>query len=358
MKVSPRFALANATQQAVAGALLAAVLFGTSAPLAKLLLLTAAPQLLAGLLYLGSGIGLTMIWVVRRRTQREASLSRRDAPWLVGAIAFGGVLGPFLLMLGLTRTPASGASLLLNLEGVFTAALAWFVFRENFDRRIALGMLFIVAGGALLSWQGRLAWGGLLGPAAVMGACLCWAIDNNLTQKVSAGDPVQIAMLKGLVAGAVNVGLALALGAAWPPPAPLGGALLLGFFGYGVSLVLFVLALRHLGTARTGAYFSVAPFVGATVALVLLRERPTPLLLAAGALMAVGVWLHVSERHQHEHAHQPIEHDHLHAHDEHHQHGHGRDVASGEPHSHRHTHEPMIHSHTHHPDIHHRHDHD
>lgn len=285
--------------RAVAGALLAAVLFGTSAPLAKLLLQSAAPQLLAGLLYLGSGIGLAAIWLVSRRRQREAPLARRDAPWLAGAITFGGVLGPLLLMLGLARTPASGASLLLNLEGVFTAALAWFVFRENFDRRIALGMIAIVAGGVVLSWEGWLAWGGLLGPAAVAGACLCWAIDNNFTQKVSAGDPVQIAMLKGLAAGAVNVGLALVLGAAWPPASPVGEALLLGFLGYGVSLVLFVLALRHLGTARTGAYFSVAPFVGAAVSLVLLRERPTTLLLAAGALMALGVWLHVTERHHH-----------------------------------------------------------
>ena len=338
-------------------ALTAAVLFGASAPLAKLLLEGAAPQLLAGLLYVGSGLGLGVVWLLRRRP-REAPLTSRDAPWLAGAIAFGGVLGPLLLMLGLVRTPASGASLLLNLEGVFTASLAWFVFRENFDRRIAAGMLLIVAGGAVLSWEGRLAWGGLLGPLMVIGACACWAIDNNLTQKVSAGDPVQIAILKGLVAGTVNVSLALWLGAQWPSPAGVTSALVLGFLSYGVSLVLFVLALRHLGTARTGAYFSVAPFVGAAVSLVLLRERPSALLLTGGMLMALGVWMHVTERHEHEHAHEAVEHEHLHNHDEHHQHAHGAGDPPREPHSHRHRHEPMAHSHPHYPDIHHRHGHD
>jgi len=338
----------------------AAVLFGLSAPFAKLLLRGAAPQLLAGLLYLGSGAGLLLVWMARRARSRgraEAPLARRDAPWLAGAIAFGGVLGPLLLMAGLARTPASSASLLLNLEGVLTALLAWFVFRENFDRRIALGMLVIVAGGVVLSWEGRVAWGGLAGPLAVAGACLCWAVDNNLTQKVSAGDPVQIAMLKGLAAGGVNAAIALALGAAWPAPARVGGAMLLGFLSYGVSLVLFVLALRHLGTARTGAYFSTAPFVGAAVSLALFRERPTVGLLAGAALMAAGVWLHLTERHEHEHAHEAMAHEHLHTHDEHHQHAHGPDDPPGEPHSHPHRHEPLVHAHPHYPDIHHRHGH-
>jgi drug/metabolite transporter (DMT)-like permease len=338
-------------------ALAAALLFGVSAPLAKLLLGTTTPQLLAGLLYLGSGVGLGVVWLRRRETRREAKLTRRDAPWLAGAIGFGGLLGPLLLMAGLAMTPASSASLLLNLEGVFTAALAWFVFREHFDRRIALGMAIIVAGGVVLSWEGRLDAAGALGPLLIVGATLCWGIDNNLTQKVSAGDPVEIAMLKGLTAGAVNTALALSFGASWPSVPHVLMAGLLGFLSYGVSLVLFVLALRQLGTARTGAYFASAPFVGAAISLVVFRERPTVTLLLGASLMAVGVWLHLTEHHTHEHRHELLEHDHLHVHDEHHQHTHGANDPPGEPHSHPHRHEPLVHSHPHYPDIHHRHTH-
>jgi drug/metabolite transporter (DMT)-like permease len=345
-------------------ALAAAVLFGASAPFAKLLLSTASPQLLAGLLYLGSGIGLGIVWVRRRRSAeaaRETPLSRSDAPWLAGAIAFGGAIAPVLLMIGLSRSPASAASLLLNLEGVFTALLAWFVFRENFDRRIALGMLAIVAGGAALSWEGRVSWGGMTGPMTIAAACLCWGIDNNLTQKVSAGDPVQITMIKGLVAGSINTGVAFLLGASWPPLARVGWALALGFLSYGLSLVLFVLALRQLGTARTSAYFSTAPFVGALLSLIVFRERPTTSLVIAAGLMGIGVWLHVSERHEHEHRHEAMEHDHAHLHDEHHRHVHtpaDPPVTDPTPHTHRHRHEPLVHSHAHYPDIHHRHPHD
>ena len=345
-------------------AMLAAVLFGLSAPLAKLLLGQTTPQLLAGLLYAGSGLGLLVAWIVRRRgsrTSREAPLARRDVPWLAGAIAFGGVAGPLLLMLGLVRTPAATASLLLNLEGVLTALLAWFVFRENFDRRIALGMVAIVAGGVVLSWEGELAVGGVAGPLAIAGACLSWAIDNNLTQKVSGGDPVQVAMLKGLVAGAVNIGIALALGARLPSVGTSAAAMALGLASYGVSLVLFVLALRRLGTARTGAYFSLAPFVGAGVSIAIFHERPTAYFLAGAALMAAGVWLHLTERHEHAHAHEAMEHAHAHVHDTHHQHVHGPDdppVTDPVPHAHPHHHEPMTHEHAHYPDLHHRHGHD
>ena len=354
----------RAKARAIAMALAAALLFGASAPFAKLLLATASPQLLAGLLYLGSGIGLATVWLGRRQSAeivRETPVARRDVPWLAGAIGSGGVIGPLLLMIGLAHTPASAASLLLNLEGVLTALLAWFVFRENVDRRVALGMLAIVAGGAVLSWAGRLSWGGIAGPLAVAGACLCWAIDNNLTQKVSAGDPVQIAMLKGLVAGSVNTGIAFVLGASLPTATRLIASLVLGFLSYGVSLVAFVLALRQLGTARTGAYFSTAPFVGALLSLIIFREYPTPPLLIAGALMGIGVWLHVSERHEHPHRHETMEHDHSHVHDEHHQHVHvpgDPPVTDPKPHTHRHRHEELVHAHAHYPDIHHRHSHD
>ena len=283
--------------------------------------------------------------------------TRQDLPWLVGAIGCGGFLGPVLLMVGLVRTPASVASLLLNLEGVLTAAIAWAVFRENYDRRIAFGMVLIVLGGALLSWQGEVGWRGLAGPLFIAGATLCWAVDNNLTQKIAGGDPVQIAMIKGLTAGTVNTSLALALGATLPSPAGTGAAMALGFLSYGVSLVLFVLALRALGAARTGAYFSVAPFVGAAASLLMFHEVLSARFVAAAALMAAGVWVHVTERHEHPHAHEALEHEHGHVHDEHHQHQHGPGDPPGEPHSHSHRHEEITHTHPHYPDIHHRHGH-
>jgi drug/metabolite transporter (DMT)-like permease len=341
-------------------ALLAAVLFGASAPLAKALLEGVSPQVLAGLLYLGSGAGLGAFWLARRGRHapaREAPLRRRDLPWLAGAIATGGVTAPVLLMLGLGRTPASASALLLNLEGVFTAALAWVVFRENVDRRIVIGMAAIVAGGVLLSWGGGVSLTGLAGPLLIAGACLGWAVDNNLTQKVSAGDPVEIATLKGLVAGAVNLTVGMALGGALPPALRLAAVLAVGLLGYGVSLVLYVLAMRALGTARTGAYFSVAPFVGAVIGLAIFGERVTPVLLGAGCLMALGLWLHLSERHLHEHTHQSLSHTHRHTHDEHHQHPHAPADPLGEPHTHPHEHAPLVHQHPHYPDIHHRHSH-
>ena len=339
----------------------AAALFGASTPFAKLLLGTMSPVLLAGLLYLGSGIGLLAVRLVRqgstRQAHNEAALPRSQWPWLAGAVLFGGVLGPVLLMLGLKSTTAASSSLLLNFEGVFTALLAWFVFRENFDRRIALGMVAIVAGGIVLSWQTQ---GGFVlssGALFVVAACACWGVDNNLTQKVSASDPFQIASIKGLVAGIVNLTIAFALGASPPPTGVLLGALVVGFFGYGLSLACFVLALRHIGTARTGAYFSLAPFVGALVALPLLREPIQSTFWPAAALMACGVWLHLTERHAHAHQHAPLEHTHRHAHDEHHQHEHAEGVDPREPHTHPHIHQPMTHAHPHFPDIHHRHRH-
>lgn len=210
-------------------------------------------------------------------------------------------------MYGLTSTPASSASLLLNLEAVFTALLAWFLFRENFDRRIALGMFAIVLGGMVLAWSPSESGGKVIGPLLIAAACLCWTLDNNLTRKVSTSDAVVIAGLKGLVAGAVNTGLALLAGYSLPPIVIAGAAPAVGFLGYGVSLVLFVLALR-LGTARAGAYFSVAPFFGTVLALLLQSEPVTWQLATAGALMAIGVWLHLSERHTHVNTHDVPEH--------------------------------------------------
>ncbi len=345
----------------VIAALLAAVLFGASTPFAKLLLPHSTPMLMAGILYLGSGLGLALYSAARARSQhprkQEAALTRKDVLWLTGAIAAGGVVGPLLLMGGLSTTPASSASLLLNLEGVLTALVAWFIFRENFDKRIALGMAFITSGGICLSWTGIPGNGLPWGFFAIIGACFAWATDNNLTRKISASDPVQIAMLKGLIAGTVNTSVALCLGAKLPSATGLLATGALGFLGYGVSLTLFVLALRHVGTARTGAYFSVAPFVGAIISILFFGDKLTIGFGVASILMGLGVWLHLTERHEHEHRHEPMEHEHLHSHDGHHQHVHAPNDPLGEPHSHLHRHDAMVHTHPHCPDIHHRHDH-
>jgi len=261
-----------------------------------------------------------------------------------------------LLMLGLSVTPAATASLLLNLEGLATMAIAWAIFRENVDWRLLTGAAAILAGAAVLSWQGSadgIGWGAL----AIGGACLAWGIDNNLTRRLSAADPVQIALFKGLAAGAVNLALALAAGARLPQMGQIGGAALIGFFGYGVSLVLFVMALRRLGAARTGAYFSTAPFLGAALAVAMLGEPLTWQLCVAGLLMAAGVALHLAERHEHQHLHEALDHEHRHVHDEHHRHAHRPDDPQGEPHSHPHRHRPLLHKHPHYPDLHHRHSH-
>lgn len=340
----------------VQAALLSALLFGAGTPVAKLLLDTTNPWLLAGLLYIGSGFGLGLIRLIRRSPR--VRLPRHEILPLTGAILFGGILGPVLLMLGLSNMPASGASLLLNAEGAFTALLAWFVFKENFDKRIAFGMLAIVAGAAALSVPSGANLGDPLPALAILGACLCWGLDNNLTRKVALNDATWLAAIKGIVAGPVNLILAFALGASLPAIWNITAALVVGFFAYGISLVLFIVGMRHVGTARAGAYYSIAPFFGALLAIALGDQLTWPLIIA-GVLMAIGVWLHLTERHEHEHTHEPVTHTHWHTHDEHHQHQHadGEIVAPGVRHKHQHTHEPITHTHPHYPDSHHRHTH-
>lgn len=284
--------------------------------------------------------------------------SRQDVPWLLAAVLIGGIVGPVLLMIGLTSTTAASAALLLNLEGVFTALVAWFVFREHFDRRIVIGMVLIVAGGIVLSYEPGSSYAGLSpGAMAVAGACVCWALDNNLTRKISANDAMLIACVKGLASALVNLSIAFMLGQAVPDAAHLAAAGAVGFLGYGVSLALFIYALRQLGTARASAYFSSAPFFGVLLAVVLLAEPLTAALILAGVLMAIGVWLHLSERHSHEHEHRSVEHTHPHVHDAHHQHEHDFDWDGTEPHTHPHRHRRLRHSHPHYPDLHHRHEH-
>ncbi|QRA13363.1 DMT family transporter [Burkholderia thailandensis] len=333
----------SARTNAAFTALLAAALFGATTPLAKTLLGSLTPFMVAGLFYLGSGIGLAAFMLLRRLARGpgasqagHARLPLAELPWLAGAVAAG--------------------ALLLNLEGVFTAVIAWVVFRENVDAQIFAGMIAIVAGGVLLSWHPGAA-GVPLGALLVAAACACWAIDNNLTRKVSTHDAATIACIKGLVAGTVNLGIALALGARLPAAAERAAAMLTGFAGYGVSLVLFVVALRNLGTARTGAYFSVAPLFGVGLSLALWPEWPPRSFWAAAALMAIGIWLHLRERHEHPHTHEALEHSHRHRHDEHHQHAHDFDWDGAEPHTHAHRHTPITHTHAHFPDIHHRHSH-
>ena len=347
---------------AVVLALISAALFGVSTPAAKLLLGAIDPTVLAGLLYCGAGIGVALLRRLAPPTLfggggDEAPLRSADVPWLAGAIAAGGVAGPILLMAGLARTEAAAASLLLTLEGVATALLAWFVFKESFDRRIAVGMICLVGGAIVLSWSGTPTVSSLLGPLLIISACIAWGLDNNLTRKVSLANPLQIVEIKGLVAGPVNLLLGLSLGAGLPQIGPMLIAGIVGFVGYGISLALFVHALRRLGTARTGAYFSTAPFLGALAAILFLAEPITFQLAAAGTLMAIGVWLHITEDHEHEHVHEPMEHEHLHVHDDHHQHVHSADDPPGEPHTHLHRHERLKHKHPHAPDMHHTHRH-
>jgi drug/metabolite transporter (DMT)-like permease len=345
---------------AIASAIVSAALFGVSAPASKALVGLIDPWMLAGLLYAGSGACLGIILLVRavfaRRVPREPHLSARQLPWLLLAIGAGGVAGPVLLMFGLARGSATEAALLLNLEGVFTALLAWGVFREHLDRRLAAGMVAIAAGALVLAWDPstgyRTSWSALL----VAGACLAWAVDNNLTRKIATADPVEIVALKGGLAGATSITIALVQESPWPPLRTVVAAASVGALSYGISLVLYILALRELGAARAGAYFSTAPFLGALFGVVGLREPVTTGLLIAALLMAIGVWLHVTERHEHDHAHAPTTHEHRHRHDEHHRHAETTD-AGPEPHSHWHDHAALSHRHRHYPDPHHRHGH-
>lgn len=240
---------------AVLYALASAALFGISTPMAKALLGSIHPAVLAGLLYCGAGVGVA---VLRRFAPHglgsavapQVALSRGDIRWLALAIAIGGIAGPLLMMFGLARTDAATASLLLTLEGAATALFAWFVFHENFDRRVAVGMLCIAAGAVPLSWSGTPGFESIIGPLAILGACVAWGLDNNLTRKVSLADPLQIVELKGLVAGPVNLALGLWTGGSLPQALDIFLAAIVGFLGYGLSLALFVLALRHLGAAR------------------------------------------------------------------------------------------------------------
>jgi drug/metabolite transporter (DMT)-like permease len=331
-------------------ALAAPALFGAGAALTKAQLAGVHPVLMAGLLYLSAGIGLGLWRLVR--PSREAGVARTDLPRLAGVAACGGLAAPALLMAGLASMPASHASLLLNLEAPLTALLAWALFKEHVGRRAALGIALVTIGAAALSGLEGGARVASRAHAAVLGACFFWALDNNLTQKLSEKDPLQVAAFKGTAAGAFNVAAGLSLGAELPQGAALAWIALIGLLSYGVSLTFYLSAVRRLGAARTALYFSLAPFFGAAVAVGLLREPLTAGLGAAALLMGAGVWLTSTERHEHDHVHGEM-HEHLHIHDEHHGHEHRDESHSA--HSHAHSHVGLSHSHPHDPDIHHRH---
>ena len=354
----------NVGDMGVWAALVSAVLFGAGTPLAKALLGQISPWLLAGLLYAGSGLGLLLYRAVKKLPTPR--LNRSESLWLIAATVCGGGAAPVLLMFGLSGMAASHASLLLNAEAVLTTVLAWALFREHLGSRIAAGMVLIVAGALLLSWpHGGMsaalltddAWPAL----AVLLACAFWALDNNFTRKVAHADASWIACVKGLSAGVTNLLLAFLLGAVWPSLAGISAAMAVGFLAYGVSLALFVVALRHLGASRTGAYFSTAPFVGAVVSILAFAEPVTWQLVAASALMGLGVWLHLTEHHAHLHQHTAHSHAHPHVHandhDGHHMHEHALGEDTAQPHAHAHHHEALTHEHTHYPDAHHRHGH-
>lgn len=336
-------------------ALVAAALFGASTPLAAPLVQSTSPVLIAGLLYLGSALGLGVWWLLSRPRLGLRNLSRAERFAFMGAILFGGVLGPAFLMIGLRATGAASTALLLNLEILFTALIAWGLFRENAGLRVVFGMALLLAGATLLAFAMNQVKGFAWGALAVVAACLCWAIDNNLTRDVSSPHPVALALIKGAVAGPINVGLALFAGAAMPAADGLGAALLIGAVGYGASLVLFITALRELGSARTAAYFASAPFAGVALALLIGTESPPLMFWLAMAMMATGVWLHLSERHAHTNTHEALVHDHEHVHDTHHRHEHEPGQDAGKPHRHPHRHQPLTHTHPHTPDLHHRH---
>lgn len=364
----------------------AAALFGMSTPFAKLLEKEIAPVMLASLFYLGFGIGFALLsaWAAAKKKQGKVLLlGRADFPTLFILISAGGIFAPICLMLGLSYSSATTASLLLNLEAVLTALIAWIYFRENCDSKIILGMIAITAGGVVLSFN-QLGFNqnsvdsalnlapeitphlaSITGPLLIALACLGWAIDNNFTRKIAAADAKQIAMIKGLVAGLVNLAIALALGQKLPNAGPMAAALLLGLVGYGLSLVFYVMALRDLGNARTSAYFATAPFLGAGLSLLIFHEPITAQLGLAAVLMGTGVYLHISEQHQHIHTHEETEHEHEHVHDLHHMHEHAsadepahKKDGSEVPHTHKHRHEALQHSHIHYPDLHHRHSHE
>lgn len=346
----------------ILGVLLAAALFGASAPLAKLLLGSVEPIPLASFLYLGSGVAASFALVLRRlfaaKAQVEAPLRLKDVPWLSGAVLAGGVAAPIALLFGLKATPAATASLLLNFEAVATTLIAVIFFRESGGARTWAAVGAITAASILLSLKWGGSWGFSLGALGVLGACVLWGADNNFTRVISGKDPFAIVAIKGFAAGGFSLVLAIVLGQKLPSLGLIGLCLAVGCVSYGASIVLFVLAMRSMGAARSSAFFATAPFFGVLISFIFFKETLTWQFAVSALLMALGAWLLLAERHAHLHSHEALVHEHRHRHDDpHHAHS-DKETGQGGSHSHPHEHEPLTHSHPHKPDLHHRHEHD
>jgi drug/metabolite transporter (DMT)-like permease len=328
---------------------LAAILFGISAPAASRLTDDMGAFTLAGLLYLGAALAVVPFAL---RSPPTPLAVRRSLPNLGGAVVIGGAIGPLLLAIGLGRVPAATASLLLNLELVFTTIVAGVVFHEHLGRRVIAGTALVVVGSIALSWSGNpdLRWGALL----IAAACLCWAIDNSTTASIDQISPSHITLAKGVIAGGTNLLIGLAT-ASLPSAGPALVALLVGAVGYGASITLWVAGARDLGAARGQLVFATAPFVGAIAAWTVLDEPITTRELAAAALASGGIAFVLGSHHDHQHTHDALTHDHEHDHDQHHDHEHQPPVMGR--HSHPHDHRAMSHRHPHVPDLHHRHGH-
>jgi drug/metabolite transporter (DMT)-like permease len=350
--------MAHTKYRVIAQAFLASLFFAMSAPIAKILLLDVDPVMLAALLYLGSGLGLLLLKVTLHRMKpgSEAHLTKTDIPWLMGAILAGGIAAPIVLMYSIRSTSASTASLLLNFEGVATSVIAAIMFREALGKRVWMAVILVTVGSIILSWDRSEKMSFSIGALGIVAACTLWGLDNNLTRHISAKDPITITIIKGIGAGVVSLCMALLLGNRLPSIRHISVAVVLGFFAYGLSIVFFISALRHLGAARTSAYFGTAPFIGALLSLAFLKEAPDVSFLFAVPIMVAGAICLLIEKHEHPHTHPEFEHDHRHDHDDDH-HSHDHDTITDGFHSYRHKHCAITHMHPHTPDIHHRHEH-
>ena len=341
-------------------ATLSAVLFGISPVLCKLVIGEMSPILLAGLLYLGSGIGLSFVLVRQQINiiQETRGISRSHRIKLLGAVLAGGVIAPLCLVYGIKYGRASEVSLLLNLETVATTIIAWLVFKEQVSRNVWAGKVLIVLSASFIILKSPEGLAFSTSGILVVVACIFWGVDNNLTRDVDDLPATALAAIKGYGAGLFNLVLAAVLGFGTIEVYQIGGALLIGAFSYGVSLVLFIGALRKIGSARSSTYFAIGPFIGVLSSLILLHEQPPALFWFATAVMIAGVLCLYREHHEHPHVHEAVTHRHQHTHDqdEHHRHPHGEEDDS-EPHDHYHVHEQLTHTHVHWPDTHHRHFH-